>query len=163
MSAIILIIISIFYSTNLYALDKIKISKTTYDRMLNYLKGDFYSVEHGNRIFGVAGMYFIVSADGNYSVISYCPEDDTNKCSPNHAEFKANYRCKKISKQNCTTLFVSDNLVTRKDTKKIKITENTNLLNLFEINLVTTEDQKKISDIAALSYEEKSSGQDSID
>jgi len=57
-----------------------------------------------NRIFSVIGIYFAVSEDGRYSVISYCNEESIN-CDLNLQEYKAVYRCKKISKQNCNNLF----------------------------------------------------------
>ena len=84
---------------------RINISNNTLIRLFNYLDGDFYSVEKNNRIFNVTGIYFVVSEDGRYSVISYCDETSIN-CDLNLEEYKAIYRCKKMSKQNCSTLLM---------------------------------------------------------
>ena len=95
---------------------RINISNNTLIRLFNYLDGDFYSVEKNNRIFNVTGIYFVVSEDGRYSVISYCDETSIN-CDLNLEEYKAIYRCKKISEQNCDTLFV-ENKIIQSDKKK---------------------------------------------
>ena len=84
---------------------KMNLSNNSLTRLLNYLDGDFYSVEKNNRIFNVTGIYFVVSDDGRYSVISYCNETSIN-CDLNLEEYKAIYRCKKMSKQNCSTLLM---------------------------------------------------------
>ena len=74
LNKIILISILIIFGSPSFANDKINVSEQTFSRIQNYYNGDFYSVENDNRIFNVVGIYFIISDDGKFSVISYCKE-----------------------------------------------------------------------------------------
>ena len=131
------------------------LSNNSLTRLLNYLDGDFYSVEKNNRIFNVTGIYFVVSDDGRYSVISYCNEISIN-CDLNLEEYKAIYRCKKMSKQNCSTLLMEKE-ITLGDKKDIS-KEDVNKYFLLNDNSPLSKDF--FSDMQIQTYKEKLNKED---
>ena len=156
---IILSSILIIFGSPSFSNDKINVSEQTFSRIQNYYNGDFYSVENDNRIFNVVGIYFIISDDGKFSVISYCKEEKIN-CDLNLQEFKANYRCKKISQQNCRTLFYEKNIVINHNMKKIKKIKSKEELNNFFTTYKDNNEgnfKKFISDLEIITYKEMNS------
>jgi len=156
---IILYSLIIIFNSPSFSKDKISVSEQTFSRIQNYYDGDFYSVENDNRIFNVTGIYFVISDDGKFSVISYCKEEKIN-CDLNLQEFKANYRCKKISQQNCRTLFNEKKIIIDHKTNNIKkISSKEELKDLF----ITSRDNNKsnfkkfISDLEIITYKEMNS------
>ena len=156
---IILFGILLIFGSPSFSSDKINVSEQTFSRIQNYYNGDFYSVENDNRIFNVVGIYFVISEDGKFSVISYCKEEKIN-CDLNLQEFKANYRCKKISQQNCRTLFNEKKIIIDRKTNNIKkISSKEELKDYF----ITYKDNNKsnfkkfISDLEIITYKEMNS------
>jgi len=92
-------------------LNKIKVSKTTLNRLYGYLDQSFFSVERNNDISNITSLYFFISKDGNFSVISYCADFYENACDISHQKFKANKRCERISKQDCFLAMDRKNLL----------------------------------------------------
>ena len=164
LNKIILYSILIVFGSPSFSNDRINVSEQTFNRIQNYYDGDFYSVENDNRIFNVVGIYFVISEDGKFSVISYCTEEKIN-CDLNLQEFKANYRCKKISQQNCRTLFYEKKIVIDRKTNNIKkISSKEDLKNLFIVYKDNNKSnfKKFISDLEIITYKEMSSN-DSFD
>ena len=158
---IILSSLIIIFNSPSFSKNKISVSEQTFSRIQNYYDGDFYSVENDNRIFNVVGIYFVISDDGKFSVISYCKEEKIN-CDLNLQEFKANYRCKKISQQNCRTLFNENKIIIDDKSKnKKKITSKEELkifFTTFKNNNSNKDNYKKfISDLEIITYKEMNS------
>ena len=93
--------------------DKIKISELQFERLSNYLNGNFFSFEQNNFQKNVRGIYFSISETGNASVLSYC-DDNVVYCVTNNLKFRTNYKCERISKERCFIILVQDNIVLNK-------------------------------------------------
>ena len=130
---------------------KIQVSKTTLTRLENYIDQSFFSVEQNRKASNISSLFFFISKDGNYSVISYCADFYEYACNLDHLKFKANKRCEKISKQECSQIMDRKNLL--KDNKTYKKITKKNIVEHFAIvqSPVTKDEEKKFySDIAAV-------------
>ena len=84
---------------------KFNISKEIFDRMNNYLEGKINSKNLNTKKSNIAGIYFSISNDGQFSSSSFCDAYDFNDCAEQHLGFQTLKSCERISKQKCFLIF----------------------------------------------------------
>ena len=109
--------------------EKIKISKVTYNKFIEYKKGIFYSKTYDKKFLNAKGMYFALSENGNSSVFSFC-EDDVLGCVSNLLKYQTLKKCEKVANEKCYIISIKNYIHINK--KKI-LTEAKNLDKIFLI------------------------------
>ena len=97
---------------------KLNISKTTYQRLHDFITGNFYSYTFKKKITLATPLYFAITENGQGSVLSYC-EDERINCIASVAKFQTLARCKKKFLQNCYILAIDNKVIANKKIFKI--------------------------------------------
>ena len=142
----ILLIVFFLSCSNLYAnnfqytfnSDNIKISEKTYNRLLEYKIGTFYSKIYRKKFSETKGMYFSLSKNGNISAFSFC-EDDMLGCVSNLVKYQTVKKCERIAKEKCYIIAIGNNLVINK--KKISLDDKETLKKIFKNYIGNQENQ----------------------
>ena len=109
--------------------DNIKISEKTYNRLIEYKIGTFYSNVYRKKFSETKGMYFSLSANGNIAAFSFC-EDDMLGCVSNLVKYQTVKKCERIAKEKCYIIAIGNNLVINK--KKISLKDEDYLKKIFK-------------------------------
>ena len=133
--------------------EKIKISEKTYNRFIEYKKGNFYSQIYQKKFSQTKGMYFSLSKSGNVSVFSFC-EDDILGCVSNLVKYQTLKKCERIAKEQCFIIAIGNNLVINK--KKISLKDEDYLKKVFKIYISGQKNQTY--EIRAMSLREFENG-----
>lgn len=163
-----IIILLLFFSTHaqsfdfktrylyLYTLeaDKIKISELQFERLNDYLNGNFFSFEQNNYQKNVKGIYFSISQSGNASVLSYC-DNDIIYCVTDNLKFQTNYKCERISNEKCYIILVEGNIILNK--KKTVLTQQVSKYKNIFFQLHKGNKKQITSDIRAELYRDRES------
>jgi len=100
---------------------QMKLTQASYDRMVNYIEGNFYSFSENKKITKAIGMYFAISDDGKSTAISYC-QDFLMTCRKSLVKARTKMLCERISKIKCTVIFNEDKfLISKKRINKKNI------------------------------------------
>ena len=124
--------------------NKINITEASFQRLIEYSKGRFYSKVYGQKIYQVKGLYFALSEKGSAVALSFC-EDDMIGCKTNLLEYQTKATCEKISGELCNILAINNDLII--NNKIIAIENEKQIQEYFIIN--------KDSKASNLSYEIK--------
>ena len=97
----------------------ISISQNSYERVIGYLDGNFFSYSENKKITKALGMYLALSEDGESSAISYC-QDFLMTCNKNLVKIRTKMLCERISNSKCIVLFNEDIYLPSKERIKKK-------------------------------------------
>ena len=141
---------------------EINISETSFERLVGFFEGNFYSIFLKKKITDSSGIYFAISKDGMHSVISYCDDSNIWNCSLDFARYQSVKRCEKISKQECFILANNNEILINNTIYTIKNKNPNNELTKLNKILKKFSTNKKVlhSEIRYLTIEEKNSGED---
>ena len=85
----------------------IQTSEFSYDRIIGFIKGDFFSYSENKKITKALGMYFALSESGSNTAISYC-QDFLMTCDKNLVKIRTKMLCERISNEKCKIIFNED-------------------------------------------------------
>jgi hypothetical protein len=109
--------------------NKINITEASFQRLIEYSKGRFYSKVYGQKIYQVTGLYFALSEKGTAVAFSFC-EDDIIGCNTNLLKYQTKATCEKISGEFCNILAINNDLIIN---NKIVAIENENQIQEYFI------------------------------